>query len=217
MVEQGRFFINRSHAGLELGKLLETEYRDQNVLVIGIPRGGVEVAFHVANTLNGELSTIITKKLPYPAHPELTMGAVAEDGSVYFTALANDVEEDVRRQIINNQLLEIHSRVQKYRHGKPLPHMQDRIVILIDDGIETGATLVPALKLCKSKDPAKIIVAAPVSGDNYVSDISSLADKIHVLEQRDDFFAVGQVYEDFPDLSDEDVINMLEEFESQGT
>lgn len=215
MVQQGKLFTDRRDAGIELGKLLQAEYKDRNVLVIGIPRGGVEVAFHVAEILNGQLTLVVAQKLPHPHHPDLALGAVAEDGSVYFSSLAGSIGEPVLQDIIRNQIQDIKRNIRRFRHGKPLPLMEGRIVMIVDDGIATGATIVPVLKLCKAKNAAKIIVAAPVSGDNYVSDIAWLADEIKILEQPDDFFAVGQVYEDFHQPSDDEIASLMESFEKR--
>jgi putative phosphoribosyl transferase len=213
-MERGRLFSDRKDAGMALGKTLEAAYKDQNVLVLGIPRGGVEVAYEVAKILNGELSVIITKKLPHPLHEELAVGAVAEDESVYTTSLGKGLSEPTLRRIIKSQRQEMQSRIQRFRQGKPLPEMKDRIIIIVDDGIATGSTIVPAIQLCKNKQAAKVIVAAPVSGQKYVSDITSLADDVIIVEQPEYFFAVGQVYEDFHGLSDDEVVRLLEDFEN---
>jgi predicted phosphoribosyltransferase len=213
MIDQGRIFMDRRHAGIELGKILEKKYKNKNVLVLGIPRGGVAVAYELAKILNGELSVIITKKLPHPLREELAIGAAAEDGSVYLTSLASGINKNKVQDILVEQQKEIQSRIGRFRQSRPLPEMQNRIVILADDGIATGSTIVPAIQLCKKRKAAKIIVAAPVSGDQYVSEINELADEVIVAERPEMFFAVGQVYEDFHHLSDEEVIELLEDFE----
>lgn len=213
MVTAERIFADRHHAGMELGKLLEVEYKDRHAIVLGIPRGGVEVAYYVAEKLNGDLSVLISKKLPFPGHEELAFGAVSEEGYVYLSMLSKHLDKRTIDTIIEAQLREIEERVRKYRHDKPLPVMLNRLVILVDDGIATGATLVPALQLCKDKGAAKIVVASPISGDSYASEIATLADEIKIVEQPDNFFAVGQAYENFPGLTDEQVNNLLEKFE----
>lgn len=214
MVAEGKVFSDRKEAGIELGQLLEENYKSKNALVIGIPRGGVEVAYEVARILQAELSVVITKKLPHPDQPELAIGAAAEDGSVYLSALGKAQHQSVIEQIINEQRKEIESRIRRFRHGSDLPVMEGRIVILVDDGIATGATLVPAIKLCRNRNAAKIIVAAPVSGQSLISEISQLADEIVVVTQPEDFYAVGQVYGDFHGLSDEEVMSLLNKFET---
>lgn len=215
MVDQGKIFVDRREAGVELGKLLEPEYGGKNALVIGIPRGGVEVAYEVAKILQAELSVIVTKKLPHPDQPELAIGAAAEDGSVYLTSRGKMMHESVIRQIVQIQLREIQSRVQRFRHGSPIPVMENRIVIIVDDGIATGATIIPAIKLCRQKNPAAVVVAAPVSGQNFIGEMASLVDDIKIVTQPDDFYAVGQVYEDFHGLSDEEVTGLLDDFTDQ--
>jgi predicted phosphoribosyltransferase len=211
MVQEGKIFVDRHDAGFELGKLLENKYKDKNALVFGIPRGGIVVAYEVARVLNGELSVIITKKLPHPLHEEFAIGAAAEDGSVFLTSAARTLDSAAIQRIVKAQSAEIESRVKRFRKDKPLPAMFNRIVIIVDDGIATGSTIVPAIKLCKLRKAAKIIVAAPVS-DGYVSEIDSLADEIVIAERPEHFFAVGQVYDDFHNLSDEEVISVLEDF-----
>jgi putative phosphoribosyl transferase len=212
MVKEGRVFVDRRDAGFEVGKLLESKYKDKNALVLGIPRGGIVVAYEVAKALNAELSTVITKKLPHPLHKEYAIGAAAEDGSVFLTSAAQSLTSADVQRIVKAQSLEIESRIKRFRKGKPLPDMFNRIVIIADDGIATGSTLVPAIKLCKLRKAAKVVVAAPVS-DGYVSEIDSLADEVIIVERPEEFYAVGQVYEDFHHLSDEEVVSLLEDFE----
>jgi putative phosphoribosyl transferase len=217
MVDQGRVFIDRRDAGIALGKILEKKYKDKNVLVLGIPRGGVVIAHEIAKILNGELSVVITKKLPYPLREELAIGAAAEDGSVYLTSLAGGINKNTVENILAAQQKETQSRIQRFRKGKPLPAMQNRIVMIADDGIATGSTIVPAIQLCKKRKAAMVIVAAPVSGEQYVSEINELADEVIVAEKPEMFFAVGQVYQDFHHLSDDEVIDLLENFASRAT
>ena len=212
-MRQRKIFVDRRDAGFEVGKLLEERYKNKNVLVLGIPRGGVAVAYEVANVLNGELSALITKKLPHPTQQEFAIGAAAEDGSVFITAHANSLSFEEKKRILAAQIDEIKSRVQRFRKGKPLPDMRNRIVILVDDGIATGSTIVPAIKLCKSKGAAKVVVAAPVSGKDYVPEINALADEVVIAHQPQMFFAVGQVYDDFENLDDAEVIGLLNDFQ----
>jgi putative phosphoribosyl transferase len=219
MVQHEGIFLDRTDAGFELGKLLEARYKNKNALVLGIPRGGVLVAYEVAKLLEGQLSILITKKLPHPLQEELAIGAVAEDGaedgSVYLTSYSRGFNNDEIKLIVDAQSKEIQSRIQRFRKGKPLPDMSKRIVIIVDDGIATGSTIVPAIKLCKLRNAASVIIAAPVSGQHYVPDIDKLADDVVIAEQPEDFHAVGQVYEDFHHLSDEEVITVLQRFDHE--
>jgi putative phosphoribosyl transferase len=211
-MERERIFKDRSEAGVELGRRLLPSYQDDHALVLGIPRGGVVVAYEVARILNGELSVLITKKLPHPLQQELAIGACAEDGSVFLTSLAGGLERAVVKDIVERQMNEIRSRIDRFRDGRPLPDIRNRIVILVDDGIATGSTIVPAIKLCKSKRATKVIVASPVSGKHYVPEIDALADEVVIVERPDIFYSVGQVYDDFHHLSDEEVTNVLHDF-----
>jgi putative phosphoribosyl transferase len=212
IIDKGRIFKNRKDAGIELGKILEGKYKNKEPLVLAIPRGGVVVAYEVSKILNAELSVVITKKLPHPLQEELAVGAAAEDGSFYLTSLGKTMERKTLESILVAQEKEIQSRIQRFRKGNPLPEMKNRIVILTDDGIATGSTIVPAIQLCKKRNAAMVIVAAPVSGEKYVSEIDELADEVVIAEQPETFLAVGQVYEDFHHLSDEEVIELLEDF-----
>src|SRR5688500_1736465 len=180
-MEKERIFKDRSEAGVELGRLLLRSYQDDHPLVLGIPRGGVVVAYEVARILNGELSVLITKKLPHPLQHELAIGACAEDGSVFLTSLAHGIGRDVVQAIVERQMNEIRSRIDRFRDGKRLPEIRNRIVSLVDDGIATGSTIVPAIKLCKSKRATKVIVASPVSGKHYVPEIDALADEVVIV------------------------------------
>ncbi len=212
--EHGFYFKNRQDAGKQLGSFLETKYKDLAPLVACIPRGGVEVAYYVAERLKAELTLVVSKKLPLPNQPEYGIGAIAEDHSVYVSQEGKALLsfKDINR-IVESQIQEVNRRVEKYRHGKPLPEMRNRVVILVDDGIATGATLVPVIKLCRKKEAAKIIVAAPVSGSRYNKELET-ADEIEILVQPKDFYAVGQVYENFDQVTDEQVIEMLQKAET---
>lgn len=207
-----RIYSDRTEAGVELGRILENEYKDKDVLVLGIPRGGVVVAYEVAKILRGELSVIVTKKLPHPLQPELAIGACAEDGSVFLTAIARDLKAATVREIVGAQRDEIGRRIDRFRDGEPLPEIKGRVVIIVDDGIATGSTIVPAIKLCKAKEAAKVVVAAPVSGDRYVMEIDKLADAVIIPLQPVEFYAVGQVFNDFNQLSDAEVKDLLRDY-----
>src|SRR4051812_39833785 len=121
VINDRRFFVDRSNAGRELGKILAPKYKDKNALILGIPRGGVIIAYEIAKVLNGELSVVITKKLPHPQQAEFGIGAVAEDGSVYLSPDANYINPDSIDRILSAQKNEIKSRIQRFRNDRPLP------------------------------------------------------------------------------------------------
>ncbi|WP_081671041.1 phosphoribosyltransferase [Sporocytophaga myxococcoides] len=212
--DTGRIFTNREDAGIQLGNQLSGKFKDKNALVLAIPRGGVEVAYHVAKILNGELSVVISKKLPYPGQPELACGAIAEDESVYLSALGKRLDESTIKALIKDRLQEIKRRILEYREGKPLPNMKNRTVIIVDDGIATGSTIVPILQLCRKHEVSELIVAAPVSGNNYADLIHDLSDEVIVLEIPSSYYAVGQVYVDFHQNTDDEVISFLQKLPS---
>jgi len=212
--EQAFLFKNRAHAGRELAKLLDAKYKSANPLIAGVPRGGVEVAYYVAQQLRADLEAIISKKLPYPGNKEYGFGAVAEDGSVY---IADEHSEGLSpitiHHIINQQLQEIQNRIEKYRKGRALQDMEGRTVILVDDGIATGVTLVPLIRLCRKKKASKVVIAVPVSGKQFDRQLWE-ADEIEILAKPEPFYAVGQVYEQFGDFPDEELLKLLDHAEA---
>ena len=212
IVENGMIFKDRKEAGLMLGKMLEKTYKDKNALVLGIPRGGIVVAYEIATVLHAELSVVITKKLPHPSHHEFAIGAAAEDGSVFLSPDSAGVTFDTIQEIVRDQSEEIESRIQRFRQGRPLPDIQNRIVIIADDGIATGSTLVPAVKLCKAHNAAWVVVAAPVAGHDNLGELKELADDVVIFQQPNAFHAVGQVYQDFHQLTDQEVNTILEDY-----
>lgn len=185
-----------------------------NVLVLGIPRGGVETAYYVAKHLNAELSVVITRKLGYPINPETAFGALAEDGSVYISDSATlNLSEDEMNDVLRQQKEEIKRRIKKLRRGKPIPEIRDRIVIIADDGIATGATLFATIELCKKRMPAKIIVAAPIAGERIVGILQEMVDEVVILETPAFYTAVSQGYENFNNLTDEEALSFIETWE----
>jgi len=167
------------------------------------------VASHVAKALDAELGVVIFKKLSLPGFNEVGFGAIAEDLSVYISPRYNNtISPDVIGGIIDQQTDEVNRRVQQYRAGQPLPDIQGRTVILVDDGIATGVTLVPLIRLCRKKGAAKVVVAAPVAGRNYDANLNE-ADALEILVMPQWFYAVGQVYMFFKDISDQETLDAL--------
>lgn len=203
-------FEDRKDAGEKLAGALE-DYKGKQVVVLAIPRGGVAVGYEVAKHLNAEFSILISRKLPYPDNPESGFGAIAEDGSMF-------IFEDARRwlsgetidRIIEKQKQEIKRRIRVLRKGSPLPEIQDKIVILVDDGIAMGSTMLAAIMLCRNKKARKIIVAVPVTGKETAEEIRKRVDEIIVLEKPLFFQAVAQVYRNWYDVSDKEVIGIME-------
>ncbi len=208
-------FENRTDAGKKLAEALE-HYKNKGVLVLAIPRGGVEVGFQVAKHLNADLSVLISRKLPFPHNPEAGFGAVAEDGS---TVILKDhsflISEKQIKEIVSKQNQEIKRRVKVLRKGDHLPKIQGRTVILVDDGLAMGSTMRAAIKLCRNKNAQKIVVAVPVAGGRIASEIDKIADETVVLELPRFFQAVAQVYLNWYDVPNEEVIEILKQWKEQ--
>ena len=183
---------------------------DSGALVLAIPRGGVEVGYEVARTLHTDFSLLICRKLPYPDDPESGFGALAEDGSLYINeAAALYVPDAARQRIVDAQAIEIGRRIETLRGGQPLPPMEGRTVILVDDGIAMGSTMRVAVDLCRKRRAGKVVVAVPVAGEKTVRVFSQTADDFVVLESPFPFYAVAQAYRDWYDVSDEEVLEIL--------
>lgn len=208
-------FIDRKDAAQKLAKALE-EYRDKNAVVLGIPRGGAETAFYVAIHLNAELSMLVSRKLGHPDNPEYAFGAIAEDGSIYLSPHARqEVSDETINAVVEEQKKEIERRIKVLRKGKPLPELKNRTVILVDDGIATGATIFAAIELCKKRNAGKIVVAAPVSGADMEEKLAKKVDEVIILEKPDIFYAVSQGYEIFYNLTDDEAMGFMERWEKE--
>jgi putative phosphoribosyl transferase len=202
-------FKDRKDAGQKLANELYI-YKEENPLVFAIPRGGVELAYEVSKILDTYFSLLICRKLPFPSNTESGFGAMAEDGSLYINEISADsVSRKEIEQIIKEQRLEIKRRIHTLREGKPLPSIKGRTVILVDDGIAMGSTMHVAVELCKKKGAKKIIVAVPVAGRRTIENFSKIVDEVIVLESPVPFYAVAQVYENWYDVSDEEVLGFL--------
>lgn len=186
-------------------------YRGKNPIVIAIPRGGVETGYKVAEMLDGELAIAVSRKLGYPGNPEAAFGAVAEDGSLYLYphAFHRLTKEDVE-SVMEQEKKEILRRIRTYRHDRPFPDLENRTVIIVDDGIATGSTLMATIEMCKKKNPETLVVAAPVSGRDMVRTLRKHVDEVVILETPDDYYAVSQAYKDFSPVTDSDVEALVE-------
>ena len=203
-------FRDRRDAGRKLASVL-VKYKNKNVLVLAIPRGGVEVGLEVARYLKADFDILVSRKLPIPYNPEAGFGAVAEDGSVYINKDSSLwISEDEMEIIKKEQIEEIKRRISVLRRGRPLKSIQGREVILIDDGLAMGSTMRVSIKLCRNQNAKKIIVAVPVSGIDTFNEMKKIGDEIYVLEIPYNFMAVAQVYLNWHDATDEEVIELME-------
>jgi putative phosphoribosyl transferase len=212
-------FRDRRDAGQKLARELEA-YKDENAVVLAIPRGGVEVGYQVAKHLNADFSLLIARKLPYPEQPEAGFGAVAEDGStVILRDAARWVSDDTIDAVVEDQRQEIERRVAVLRHGKSLPDLEGRTVILVDDGIAMGSTMQAAIKCCRHYGAGKVVVGVPVASREVAEKMGGerdgLADEIVVLEQPRFFRAVAQVYERWYDVPDSEVTAIMERWRQE--
>ncbi len=211
-------FKDRRDAGQELARELEL-YKGEDLLVLAIPRGGVEVGYQVAKYLDAEFSLLIARKLPYRDQPEAGFGALAEDGSsVVLERATRWVSDATVERVIEEQRQEIERRVAVLRKGEPLPELEGRTVILVDDGIAMGSTMRAAIKLCRERDAGKVVVAIPVASADVAERIEGeaggLPHEIVVLEQPKFFRAVAQVYERWYDVPDSEVTAIMDRWRS---
>lgn len=207
-------FKDRKEAGNKLALKLD-KYKNQNVLVLAIPRGGVEVGFEVAVYLNSDFDILVSRKLPIPYNPEAGFGAIAEDGSAYINKDASLwVQKNEIERIKKEQINEIKRRIEVLRGDRPLTAVESRVVILIDDGLAMGSTMRVSIQYCRNKNAKKVIVAVPVSGEDVFYEIKQLVDEAYVLEMPYNFMAVAQAYLNWYDITDEDVIELMEKWKA---
>lgn len=208
-------FKDRKDGGEKLAIALE-KYSNQHAIVLGIARGGVETAYYVARHLHAELYPVVSRKLGYPFNPELAFGALAEDGSIFiFEDSGNYVTDEVKQTVIEAERQEIKKRVKNLRKGKSLPSLQGRTVLVVDDGIATGATLFATLELCKNQKARKIIVAAPVAHDEIERELINRVDDVVILLKPSFFQSVSQGYYSFTNLTDADVLTFMDRWEKE--
>lgn len=205
-------FHHRSDAGRQLASKLCAFANRQDVIVLALPRGGVPVAYEVAGALNAPLDVFLVRKLGVPGHPELAMGAIASGG---VRVLSEDIIDQLGiprsavEQVAARERLELERRDRLYRGDRRLPLLRDRTVILVDDGLATGATMEAAIVAARQYHPARVIVAAPVGAVDTCQRLKNLADDVICASTPDPFQAVGLWYEQFDQTSDDEVIQLL--------
>lgn len=207
-------FRNRADAGRQLAARLADYAGRSDVVVLGLPRGGVPVAYEVAVRLGAPLDVLLVRKLGVPGHPELAMGAIAAGGvKVLHRTLIKDLDipSSLVEQVAVRERLELERRDRLFRGAQSLPAVRDHTVIIIDDGLATGATMEAAILAVREMKPASIVAAVPVGAKDTCQRISEFADRVVCLEMPEPFSAVGLWYEDFAQTSDEDVQRLLHE------
>ncbi len=205
-------FRDRHEAGRLLGRRLAEE-RLPDPLVLALPRGGVPVAYEVAEALGAELDVLVARKIGAPGQPELAIGAIAEGGEPILDdgMLARlGLTPGALEPTIVAEREELARRIRRYRGDRRLPRLEDRSVVVVDDGLATGATARAALAALRERRPGLLVLAAPVCAPGSEQRLRAEADRIVCLEAPEPFMAVGQWYEVFDQTSDETVIDLLE-------
>lgn len=207
-------FLNRATAGRMLATRLQRYAGEGDVLVLALPRGGVPVGFEVAAALKAELDVLIVRKLGVPGHEEFAMGAIASGGAQYLN------EDVVRRMGIGPQAVEavlqaeraeLARREKLYRGARPPLKIEGRTVILVDDGMATGASIQAAVTALRSQQPKRIVVAVPVAPADAAQRLADVADEFVCVQTPANFYAVGQFYGDFGQTSDAEVRELLQQ------
>ena len=181
-------------------------------LVLAIPRGGVGVGAVLAQQLGAELDVIMSRKLRAPNERDLAIGAISEDGEAYENVEAETVTDEYFHREREHQLSVIAQLKARVRHVRPEAQMAGRTVIVTDDGVATGATMIAALQTIRARNPADLIVAVPVAPANRIHDLELHCDEVVCLLPAKNFCAVGQYYEDFPAVEDQQVVDVLRQF-----
>lgn len=208
----GARFRDRVDAGQQLAAKL-TEYAGKpDVLVLGLPRGGVPVAFEVAKALNARLDMFLVRKLGVPGHEELAMGAIASGGIRVLNDEVIDmlrVPDDVVDAVAESEQQELERRENAYREGRPPPDVRGLTVILVDDGLATGSTMRAAAEALRQEAPRRLIVAVPVAARETCDEFRDRVDDVVCASTPEPFHAVGQWYENFPQTTDDEVRELL--------
>jgi putative phosphoribosyl transferase len=203
-------FRSREHAAQILAERLSADYKNKNPLVLGIPRGALPMAEVIANSLSGELDVVLVHKLSHPYQPEFAVGAVDESGNAYLAEWASELAPEMLAEEKERQLATLRRRRTQYTPLRPPIDPCGRIAIVVDDGIATGSTMIAALRAVRAKKPMKLICAVAVASPDSARVVSREADALVCLATPAEFFAVGQFFDDFAQVTDEDVVEILQ-------
>ncbi|MBD2678597.1 MULTISPECIES: phosphoribosyltransferase [Nostoc] len=205
-------FRNRTEAGKLLAAQL-TEYANRSdVLVLGLPRGGLPVAFEVAKVLDAPLDVCLVRKLGVPGHKELAMGAIATGGVRVLNENVVDwlrIPQATIDEVAAIEMRELERRNQIYRGNRPLPKVKNHTIILVDDGIATGATIRAAIATLKKQQPRQLVVAVPVAGVATCQELQAEVDRVVCMMMPEDLYAIGLWYENFEQTTDAEVCELL--------
>jgi predicted phosphoribosyltransferase len=204
-----QYFIDRHDAALQLAKKLE-KYKDERGVVLAVPRGGVPIGYVIGKKLHFDLDLLMSKKLGHPYNEEFAIGAVGLEDEII------EETQGISPEYIDEEVTKIHAQLkERYRKfmGDNQPvNISGKVVILVDDGVATGRTILATLKMLRRKNPRKLIVAVPVSSMDAAERIGKEVDEFVCLQTPVPFFGVGRFYKDFSQTTDEEVINLLKDF-----
>jgi len=204
-------FADRRDAGRRLGARLQ-RLRGTSIVVLGLPRGGVPVAFEVARTLVAPLDVLLVRKLGVPFQPELAMGAIGENGVQVLNDEVIRIAEVTRQDLARIQArerAELERRAHRYRGGRPAISLRGRTAVVVDDGIATGSSARAACRVARAQGAARVVLAVPVAPPDWATRIGSDADELVALSTPDPFFAVGRWYANFAPTTDDEVVECL--------
>jgi putative phosphoribosyl transferase len=207
-------FANREDAGRQLVTRFETRQLC-NPLILAIPRGGLPVGAMLARGLNAELDVVLSRKIPAPGQPELAIGAISEDGQVYLNPYALDLVGRLDDYLVSecrHQMAEINRRRALFRMAHPQSRISGRSIIVTDDGIATGSTMIAALQTVKSQKPKELIAAVPVASAERLQEVGRYCDEVICLQIPENFGAVGEFYRDFTQVEDHEAVRLLKDF-----
>lgn len=204
-------FGNREEAGRYLGERLSF-YKNWSPVVLALARGGIPVGYAISQALNAPLEVLVVRKIGAPGNPEFGVGAIAENNTTvldYSTIKALGIPQETISKITQKEKKELKRRVDLYRKGLPLPHLEGKTVILVDDGLATGMTAKAAITAIKKMHPKKMIFASPVCAEDSVENLRTLVDEVVCLVIPMDFIAVGAWYRNFSQVTDKNVLDLL--------
>jgi putative phosphoribosyl transferase len=210
-------FRDRTDAGRRLAAMLE-DCRAESPVVLGLPRGGVPVAYEVARSLQAPLDVLVVRKVEVPWHPELGAGAVSEGGYLHLSAdvlAAAGLDPPDLAAAIDEKRKEVEARVRRFRHGAARVQLRNRTVVLVDDGIATGGTVHAALRTIKAMGPRKIVLAVPVASPKVLEALAPEVDRIVCPMVPADLYAIGLWYQDFAQVTDDEVVRLLKHSRSE--
>jgi putative phosphoribosyl transferase len=211
-------FKNRSDAGKQLALKLKEYKGKEGVLVLALPRGGVVIGYEISRNLNVPLDIVIVRKIGFPGQPELGIGAVSETGTIVLNdnlIYAYGISKEYIESEISRQKEEISRRVKLYRKGKHLSGLEGKTIILVDDGVATGATVKAAIATLKKEKLNRLVIALPVAPPSVAEELEKMVDEFICIETPIDFMAVGSYYYDFTQVSDEEVVEILRRSEEK--